>query len=411
MKIMLASIGSVGDIRPLIALGKALCEKGDDVTICAPPNLERMIRKHHLPYDAVGIDTQAALSSVAADFMGKPITGLKTVITLLRTMLTMQYTDLRAVVNEKKPDLILGSGLLFTGPTVSEEFKIPYAHACHMPSMFKSKYHSPIEIPFQNMPPILNTLSWSIHELLLNLMLSKTINGIRKNAGLKALKNFLYCGANRLILAMDGELGPMPHDVSVNHLQTGYWNLAEDADVGGPLKDFIESGDPPVYIGFGSMSDPSPAKTFSIIVDAIRNLGIRAVVAKGWAGYGSDGGSDEIFLTDEVPHDGLFPRMKAIVHHGGAGTVWTASRAGIPQVIIPHMGDQFYWAYRIYKMNLGPRPLHRSKMSGARLASAISKAISDVEIKKNCLEIQNKLSQRSGAAEAVDKIKSYFSVG
>ena len=293
---------------------------------------------------------------------------------------------------------------------MSEEFNIPYAHVAHAPQWLKSAYHPPIEIPFTNLPPVLNSASWSIHEWLLNLMLSKTINGIRKNTGLQPVDSFLYFGAKKLIIAMNSELCPVPPDVTVQHLQTGYWSLTEEGDMNKELRDFIEYGDPPVFIGFGSMPDPSAAKTFSIISGAIRKLGIRAVVYKGWAEYTSKEKDDDLFFADTVSHIKLFPKMKAIIHHGGAGTVWTASRAGVPQVIVPHMGDQFNWGAIVYKMKLGSHPLNRSKMSSNRLACAIDHVISDIEIAKSCLEMKKKLLLRNGVDEAAEKIKSYCAV-
>ncbi len=405
MKITLAPVGSLGDVRPLIALGIELRNRGDTITICAPPNFEKMISNYGFVFYPVGEDIQAAIQKIGTELMGKPIRALKVIMKYWREMISAQYAGIFTAA--KGSDLLVGAGVQFMGSAVAEALEIPYIFVCHVPQMFESGHHPPPIIPWQNLPIFINQALWSGFKMLLMNTLCKTINNCRRKVGVKRLENAKCWGAKKEILAMDKELGPLPLDVHTSYLQTGYWNLVEEGELGHELDKFIKSGDTPIYIGFGSMTDPSPEKTSCIIKESLALLNIRAVISKGWAGLCKDLKSDTVFLTDPVPHVNLFPRMKAIIHHGGAGTSWSASRAGVPQVLVPHGMDQYYWANRIYKLKLGPHPINRSNLTGNNLASAINMAITDIEIKESCLKMQKRIHQRNGVKEAVKQFNSF----
>ena len=139
---------------------------------------------------------------------------------------------------------------------------------------------------------------------------------------------------------------PKPQDWGGHIHVTGYWFLDPGADWQPPaeLVDFLESGSPPVYIGFGSMSSRNPRQTTQLVCESLERSGQRGVLATGWGGLDGAELPANMFMLDSVPHAWLFPRVSAVVHHGGSGTTGAGLRAGVPSVIVPHMGDQPFWA-------------------------------------------------------------------
>ncbi|KAG6102447.1 hypothetical protein E4U31_003357 [Claviceps sp. LM219 group G6] len=188
---------------------------------------------------------------------------------------------------------------------------------------------------------------------------------------------------------------PKPNDWPVHIDISGFCflDLASSYIPDPDLAAFLEAGPPPVYIGFGSIVVDDPNSMTQMIFEAIRLAGIRALVSKGWGGLGAeDGGNPEsIFMLGNVPHDWLFERVSAVVHHGGAGTTATGIKAGKPTLIVPFFGDQPFWGAMIAKANAGPEPILYKDLTAEKLAEAI----------KICLE-PNTLAR---AAELGTKIR------
>ena len=137
--------------------------------------------------------------------------------------------------------------------------------------------------------------------------------------------------------------------------------------------DFLQKGEPPVYVGFGSVGDSTQAEqTTRMIIESLQRAGQRGILATGWSGMSKmEQPPEDIFMLESAPHSWLFPRMKAVVHHGGAGTTAAGLRAGVPSIIIPHGNDQFAWGRRVYELGVGPKPVPRKKLTTEKLSDAI----------------------------------------
>jgi vancomycin aglycone glucosyltransferase len=156
-------------------------------------------------------------------------------------------------------------------------------------------------------------------------------------------------------------------------VQTGAWMISEETPLPDELENFLANGAPPVYLGFGSMR--ASDQTAHVLVEAARTLGLRSILSQGWAGLmPSDAGNDCLSIGD-VNHGKLFPRLAAIVHHGGAGTTHTAARAGTPQVIVPHNYDQFYWAHRVQQLGVGVSGPLRDDITVDNVAQALRESL------------------------------------
>jgi sterol 3beta-glucosyltransferase len=210
---------------------------------------------------------------------------------------------------------------------------------------------------------------------------------------------------------------PHPADWPPTHHTTGYWFLDSDPDWQPPanLAAFLEAGTPPVYVGFGSMAGRDPVALTRLVVEALDRAGQRGVLLTGWAGVSSTtmpdniraaGLPDTVFPLVGCPHDWLFPRMAAVVHHGGAGTTGAGLRAGVPPILVPFMGDQPFWSGRVKSLGVGPQPIPRGQLNARRLAYAIRVAVEHEGIRARAASLGEKIRAEDGVGEAVRIIEA-----
>jgi sterol 3beta-glucosyltransferase len=204
---------------------------------------------------------------------------------------------------------------------------------------------------------------------------------------------------------------PKPPDWGDNLNITGYWFLDESASWQPPqqLADFLAAGPPPVYIGFGSMSDRKPEETTNLVLRALAQSKQRGILATGWGGLGQQDLPGEVFKIDRAPHDWLFPRVAAAVHHGGAGTTAASLRAGIPCVIIPHFMDQPYWGQRVVDLGVGPQFIPRDQLTEERLTSAILEALGNQSMRQSAVTLGDQIRAEDGVGQAVKVLDRYLS--
>lgn len=193
---------------------------------------------------------------------------------------------------------------------------------------------------------------WHLNTQVANELFGEALNVRRASIGLPPVDNvYRYGFTDHPWLAADPTLGPWPGPTDLDVVQTGSWILPDERPLSAELVAFLDAGTPPVYVGFGSMR--APTDIARVAIETIRAQGRRALVARGWADLALIGDRDDCFGVGEVNQQLLFRRVAAVVHHGGAGTTTTAARAGAPQVVIPQMADQPYWAARVAELGIG----------------------------------------------------------
>ncbi len=175
------------------------------------------------------------------------------------------------------------------------------------------------------------------------------------------------------------------------------------------LEAFLTAGPPPVYIGFGSMPAGDPDARTSLVVGALEESGLRAVLDQGWGGLGNGASGDNVHWVTGVNHRRLLPRMAVIVHHGGAGTTAMAARVGLPQVIVPHITDQFYFGKRIAELGAGPKPLPAKRLTRARLVGRLHTAVNDAGIRARAGSLARELQGADGPRAAARALDTYAS--
>jgi sterol 3beta-glucosyltransferase len=195
---------------------------------------------------------------------------------------------------------------------------------------------------------------------------------------------------------------PRPADWNEHIHMTGYW-FQEDTQWQPPsdLSAFIEAGNPPVFIGFGSMPIKDPQRTTHIILEALKQTGQRGILHTGWGGLGNQSLPDNVFKIDYAPYDWLFPRMAMVIHHGGSGTTAIGLRSGIPSCVVPFVFDQHYWGERIAKLGVGPKPIRNKELTVERLQEAIRFGVGNSQIQQKAAELGQKIRTENGIENAL----------
>ncbi|MGW6984427.1 glycosyltransferase [Streptomyces sp. NPDC054932] len=350
MRVLLSTYGSRGDVQPLTAFAVQLREKGADVRVCAPPDEEFTEQ-----LAAVGVPMVPVSDSVRELVTGAPPTasGFGQRVAAL----VSAYYD-TIVAEAEAGSVVVATGLFPSTAGVrlaAEKLGLEYVYLGLQPTVLPSAHRPPFEYPSHPYPAEVtdNRELWDLNIATMNALFGGAVNTHRASIGLAPLDNVRdYVISDRPWLATDQILDPwQPADLDV--VQTGAWILPDERPLQTDLEAFLAAGAPPVYVGFGSMNLRGAGDVAQVAVDAVRAQGRRMVLARGWADLAPTDDQGDCFVVGEANHQALFRRVAAVVHHGGAGTTTTAARAGAPQVVVPQMVDQPYWAQRVAELGIG----------------------------------------------------------
>ncbi len=401
MKAVLSPIGSRGDVQPLVALALELRKRGHEVVFGAPPNFEDWIESLGLSFRTVGIDIQAAIETEYSKarnpfFVAKFFAGL----------VADQFAGLEPIANEEA-DVVIGAGGQIAANSLAERLGVPYVYVAYCPNFIRSTYHPPTFYKWQTLPRLFNWLFWKVYCVAGNTATRGPVNAARERWGLPSLREiYSYVfEPGHVLLATDRIIGSFPPDFGDHVETTGFFFLDNDEELPEELCAFIDGGEPPIYLGFGSAPIDDVAAVDRVIARAVEETGSRVVVSAGPSELGSTGLPDSCFVTGPVSHEALFPRMAAVAHHGGAGTTAAAARSGRPQIVIPHSADQYYWAHRVWEVGAGTKPLDFRRLSTNRLADRFRAANEEEGLEDVAREVADQIRERKGVAEAADRIE------
>ncbi|MGB5748540.1 MAG: nucleotide disphospho-sugar-binding domain-containing protein, partial [Desulfobacterales bacterium] len=404
-KIVLATCGTRGDIQPLIALARALTCRGHETLIAAPPEHEAWVEDCGCAFHGLGSNFTKMLRRYPQVHTLKPVMGW---LGFLRLEIQKQLSQLPGIIDGA--DLVLGASLCLGLHSAAESMNIPYGFVAMAPQILPSAHHPFVALKLQNMPQWLNRLSWEVARVLDRMNFTAVINRERRRLKLAPVKDILrHVIGNHVIVASDPVIAAVPADVELDFVQTGYLHLKTDQTLSGPVEAFLAAGPAPVYFGFGSMSTREQEALVELIQASLRLTGQRGILT----GFRFDetGFVDPkgCIFVDEVSHPSLFPSLAAVVHHGGSGTTATAARAGVPQIIVPHILDQYYWGERVYRCGLGPKPIRRYRLTAERLANAINKAVSGQSYYDRVSGVAEEIKKQDSQRLAVEYLeKTYF---
>ena len=399
MRVVLAPVGSRGDVQPMVALGQELVRANHTVTFCAADTFRDLAEAAGLRFVRGAADIRSIIDSVG-ERAGNPFTFLR----LARRGLGESFEMVDAACQDA--DVLVGTPLSVACATIAEERRLPLLWACYFPASFPT---AELPTPFYSghaRSVWFNRASWSATRLACNLSVRGLINRERARRRLPPIDDIFghAIKAGPYLLAFDSELAPPVGDATASAYVTGYWFLESTEPLSAEVEAFLSQGERPVYVGFGSMPSDDPAKLTRTIVEAVEIVGCRALVSAGWAGLGQGLASPRLLTIGPVNHSLLLPRMEAVVHHGGAGTVAATARAGVPQIVAPHIFDQFYWSRRVHRMGLGPPPLP-VRFTARQLADALLQARASRSMRERAREVGDRLQHETGTRRAVEIIE------
>jgi vancomycin aglycone glucosyltransferase len=353
MRVLLSTIGSRGEVQPVVALAVQLRDLGQEVRVCAPPDSRDWIDTLGIPFVPIGPEVRNTATS------SSPVARAQPSPEQLRQMAEAGVaTQFEAIPTAAQgcDVLVAGGALQFAARSVAEQMGIPYVYASYCPITLPSPHHAPPPLSLRGETPSDGTADnrtlWAQDVQRWNNTFGAALNSHRASAGLASVTDVRsHIFTDKPWLAADPTLGPWPEPADRDVVQTGAWILPDQRPLSPELETFLDAGEPPVYFGFGSIRAPQDLS--QTVIHAARALGRRAIVSRGWANLALLDNEPDCLSIGEVNQQTLFKRIAAVVHHGGAGTTTAAARAGAPQVVIPQLYDQHYWAQRIHHLGIG----------------------------------------------------------
>ncbi|MEU6732053.1 glycosyltransferase [Streptomyces physcomitrii] len=375
MRVLLTSWGSRGDVEPLAGLAVALRELGAEARVAAPPDEEFRVLLERAGVPLVPLGPTVASIVVRP----KPPTHADA-FRLAPELVTARFETLLPAAEDC--ELVLATGLMPAGARdVAEKLGIRYRLACFHTLGLPSRHFPPGARPGKQSAEgeTDNRVLWRQDAERVNALYGEALNRHRAELGLPPVDDVRgHVLGDRPMLAADPLLWPGQDRTDLELEQTGAWILPDTRPLPDGLAEFLDAGEPPVYVGFGSMAAFAPKDIARVATEAGRALGRRVLLASGWAGLTAIDEAEDCFVVGDVNQQALFPRVAAVVHHGGAGTTQAAARAGAPQLVVPRIADQPSWAARVAELGIGtahPDPEPTVESLSAALAGALAPAV------------------------------------
>lgn len=411
MKITIVAVGTRGDVQPHLALAATLRDRGHAVSVAAPLDFEAAVRILGLSYCPIDVSVRGLLDSAAGATLlecgRRPVRFLTHLRKLAMPIVERIVTGIDAACTDT--DAVCYSLLGLPAYFFAEARGVPAFSSCLQPLGRTSAFPSPLLPLNGNTPRFLNRSTHiAIEHAFWQAVRSLIKGALKRSVPVRNVYSSLYASEQPMLFALSPLIVPRPRDWgSWMHL-TGYWRLPMDAAWQPPpaLTDFLASGPPPVCVGFGSMHTPRVAERLRMALTAVRSLRRRAIVLTGWSDALLDRSQlgDDVHVEESVPHDWLFPRTAAVVHHGGAGTTAAACRAGVPSVILPFFFDQAFWGHALHQRSLGPAPL-AGRLFDEALRGELHLALTCEPLRAKLHSLSIGLHREDGTGRAADVIE------
>lgn len=417
MHIAIVAVGSRGDIQPYLALGLGLQQQGHDVRIVSNVNFEPLVKAYSLPFTAVEVDSFRFVQDPRAQAWLNARDPLRLALNSYRAVnpSLMQITrdTWRAC---RDADAIIYHTFTFpTGYYLGKHLGVPALPGSMYPLPTRAHEALPLNLPF-SLPGPLNYLSHLLVDQFTWLVYRSSARNVwdgQSKIGFAHPYHRWVAEKIPILCCYSPAILPVPPDYPDNAHVTGYWFLPPPPDwqPHPSLVRFVEDGDPPLYIGFGSMGGRSEATEITtLITESLGSTGQRAVLAAGWSGMGERVPLPaNIFPLQSAPHAWIFPRMAAIIHHGGVGTTGAGLRAGVPNIVVPHFADQYFWGQRVAALGAGPEPLPRHSLTAQKLTQAIEEALTSNAIQARARSVGERMRDENGVASAIRLIERFLS--
>ncbi|WP_225997522.1 glycosyltransferase [Myceligenerans pegani] len=423
-RILVATVGSRGDVQPYVALGQGLRAAGHDVTVATCERFGPLVTGHGLSYGRLSDDFLKLVDSqeghAALEDSTNVFGAVRTNLRLARQAGPINrglMSDVWDVARQVRPDVVVYHPKALAAPHAAEALGVPAVLAIPVPVSVPTGDFPVVGMPRLPLGPGYNRATYRLvaagfagYDRMVNAFRRDTL-GLRTRKGAAMMA---HDAAGRPIPVLHGispAVVPVPADWPAHAEMTGYWFVDDASDWTPPqeLADFLDAGEPPVYVGFGSMAGRDPERITRAVVEALQAAGVRGVIATGWGGLAPGDLPDTVLPLTEAPHDWLFPRVAAVVHHGGAGTTAAALRAGKPSVICPFIIDQFFWGGRVAELGAGSAPVPQKKLTAPRLAAALHEVTTSDAVRNTAAELGRRIAAEDGVGRATARIEAVVS--
>jgi sterol 3beta-glucosyltransferase len=423
MKIGLQAWGSEGDIRPLVALGHGLVQRGHDVELVYTDIANRR-------YDAIaaslGFTARAVATPVIADETELYAIGLKAINTgnpLLQGKIVYDRL-LRPVEDQvfeaavdlcRRSDFFVTHFLLNQSRAAAELAGTPAASVTFAHSLVPSRHIRPEGLPWLGETG--NAVGWWLARFALNRVMRGPVNDMRRRVGVPPLKDLLLDGwASHLLnlIAVSPSICPEQPDWPRWNRVCGFLGMPphDHEQIAPDLAAFLDAGEPPIFMGFGSLMPVSSSyltESVTLMKEAAHLAGCRAIIQA----EVPPEQTNRLIVVGRSPHAQVFPRCAAVVHHCGAGTTNTTLKAGVPSVCVPHVSDQTGWAELLLDLGVAPAAAPRRTLTATKLALRIKEALADPGMRTRAGAIAAQMKDDDGPARAavlIEEAASAFAV-
>ncbi len=408
MRITMLSVGSTGDVRPYVLLGRELQARGHRVTISAFPRFRDMAEDAGLSFFPIRGSAESMMSSIMAPdtnaftYLPRLWKGVKDAAPQMLSDMTESCRGADAMVCN-----FFGSVYY----SIAEKYDIPCIQS-HLFPMDPTGDFPISSVRNQRMGSLINRSSYRLGYFVIGKVEKHILGAWRRENSLMERKPGTRpdyrVGSHTIpvIYALSTSLVPRPADWDPRIHISGFWfdESPVSYQPSPELAEFLSNGSRPIYIGFGSMNTGNMNKLISISLRSIHAAGLRAVFVTGWNDRELKS-TGSVFFTDNVPHDWLFPRVSAVVHHSGAGTTAAGLRYGRPTLAIPFAGDQSFWAHQVWRAGCGPKPIPRDSLSVRKMTDALLELNSNGSYSEAAQRIGCRMAEEHGVRSAADMIE------
>ena len=405
MRFTVVTYGTEGDTRPQVAVCRGLLNRGHEVQLFGDRSSLTIAEAQGIPARALAGDMKATVGpgGVLSELVRESgdVTQMAKAVARIAGENTASWLQ-DVAAHAKASDAILFSGLTaYVGLCAAEHLRLPGVGLGLFPMSPTTAFPSPLLRPWK-LPGWLNRLSHQAVNALAWTLFRKSINAARRDVLGQAPRKKMW-RAYPILYGVSRHLVPQPADWPEIWKVCGAWSVESGSwTPPAALTEFLSAGKPPIYVGFGSMAGFDKQKLAAALVEAVD--GRRALFYAGWSGIDPASLPGNFFTIGATPHDWLFPRSSLVIHHGGAGTSHTASRAGVPSVVIPFAGDQFFWAGRLASAGVAPQYVPHARLDGKSLSRMIAFA-EDPEVVQRAKVLGEAMANEDGVSCAVEHIE------
>jgi sterol 3beta-glucosyltransferase len=410
MQILLMTYGTRGDVEPFVALAHGFVKAGHTARLAAPETYAPLAAGTGVEYIPLPGDPGELAAAMVREAGDNPLRMIGVMTRFVFPLAAEVYGRLREAAPGS--DAIVHS-FLFThaGYELAKALGVPDFSAQMFPMFAPTAEFAAPGFPDANLPRIYRKLTHILFNNIFRHGGGLLYNQVRRGRpDLPPLTGWPFSTSqNRitpLLFGFSEHAVPRPPDWPTWAHITGYWQMDEprEQDIPAEVRRFLEREPAPVFIGFGSFSSQDTARMAALARAALRQTGQRGVLLVGKPDISPSEEDPDILAVGSIPYRWLFPRMAAVVHHGGAGTTGAGLRAGVPNIVVPFTADQPFWAARVREMGAGPEPIPLRKLTTDRLAAAIDQALNDQALRARCRALGEKIDAEDGVERAVELI-------